>query len=369
MIPLVDLKAQYEAHRDALEGALRAVCESTAFILGPPVAAFERRFAAYCGVREAIGVGSGTDALRFACMAAGIQPGDEVLVPANTFVATAVAVTELGAVPVLVDADPDTCLMDLADAARHMTGRTRAVLPVHLYGRVLDLDALEAFARRNDLFVIEDACQSHGARWDGRVAGACGAAGCFSFYPAKNLGGFGDGGMVITDNPDLAERVRLLRNYGSVRKYEHELAAGNSRLDSIHAAVLDVKLDFLDGWNARRRAIAARYIAGLAGAPGLRVPSLDAARPESHVFHLFVVRHARRDALAAYLAEHGVQTGIHYPVPIHLHHAFAALGHGPGDFPVSEQLSREILSLPMYPEMSDAMVDTVIEAVSAFCAQ
>lgn len=368
MIPLVDLKVQYLAHREALEAAMQEVCASGVFILGPQVTAFESRFAAYCGAREAVGVASGTDALRLACEVLDTGPGDEVLVPANTFIATAVAVHQTGAAPVPVDVDPVSYLIDLGDAARRVTSRTRAIMPVHLYGRAADMDAVLEFAARHGLAVIEDACQAHGATWRGKRVGSFGAAGCFSFYPAKNLGAFGDGGMLVTNDAGLAERARLLRNYGSVRKYEHELPAGNSRLDTLQAAILDVKLEFLDAWNRRRFDIACRYDAGLRDVPGVQPPEFDRNNPAAHVFHLYVVQCERRDALAAFLAQRGIQTGIHYPVPLHLHRAFAHLGLGPGAYPVAEALAGRVLSLPMYPELTDEEVDAVVDAVRAFDA-
>ena len=368
MIPLVDLKSQYEALRAPIDAAIAEVCASGAFILGPQVAEFEARFAAYCGVKEAVGLANGTDALRLVCSALGIGPGDEVLIPANTFVATAVAVHQAGAVPAPVDVDPHTYLMDLADAARRITRKTRAMIPVHLYGRAQDMDATLAFARSHGLLVIEDACQAHGACWEGRRTGTFGVAGCFSFYPAKNLGGFGDGGLAVTNDTALADKLRLMRNYGAVRKYEHELAAGNSRLDTIQAAVLNMKLPHLDKWNAARFRAACHYTGRLAGIPGLIPPPFDADRPERHVFHLYVVQSERRDGLISYLGKRGIQTGIHYPVPIHRHRAFAHLGYGRGSFPVAETLAPRLLSLPMYPEITEEDIDAVADAIREYHA-
>lgn len=366
MIPLVDLRIQYETLRRPIDAAIAEVCASGAFILGPQVAEFETRFAAFCGVKEAVGVANGTDALRLVCEALAIGPGDEVLVPANTFVATAVAVHQAGATPVPVDVDPRTYLINLEDAARCVTPKTRAILPVHLYGRALDMAAVLAFAQAHGVLLIEDACQAHGAQWNGRRAGAFGAAGCFSFYPAKNLGGFGDGGLVVTNDAMLAEKLRLMRNYGSVRKYEHELVAGNCRLDTIQAAVLNVKLPHLDTWNAARFRAACRYAERLADIPGLVLPEFDQKRPEAHVFHLFVIQSERRDDLIGYLGKRDIQTGIHYPVPIHRHRAFAHLGYGPGSFPVTEGLAARIVSLPLYPEITEKDIDAVADAIREF---
>lgn len=368
MIPLVDLRIQYASLRGAIDAAITEVCASGSFILGPQVAEFEAQFARCMGVNEAVGVANGTDALRLVCEAIGIGPGDEVLIPANTFVATAVAVHQAGATPVPVDVDPATYLIDLEDAVRHISPKTRALMPVHLYGRALDMDAVLAFTDAHGLLLIEDACQAHGAQWRGRRVGGFGAAGCFSFYPAKNLGGFGDGGMIVTNDAVLAEKLRLMRNYGSVRKYEHELAAGNSRLDAIQAAVLNVKLPHLDEWNAARFHAACRYAERLVDLPGVTLPQFDRRQPDCHVFHLFVIQSGRRDDLVDYLGKRGIQTGIHYPITIHRHRAFAHLGYGPGSFPVAEALASRILSLPIYPEITEKDIDFVADAIREFHA-
>jgi dTDP-4-amino-4,6-dideoxygalactose transaminase len=368
MIPLVDLKLQYAEHRKALDEAMRRVCESAAYILGPAVEQFEHRFARYLGAEAAIGVGNGSDALYLLAKALGILAGDEVLLPANTFIATAAAMHPLGAVPVPVDIDPATLLMDLSDARRRITRRARAIIPVHLYGRAMDMDAVLAFAREHDLLVIEDACQAHGAAWKGRRVGTFGHGAAFSFYPAKNLGCFGDGGMVIARDAGVARSIRLLRNYGSLEKNRHEVAGGNSRLDSLQAAVLDVKLDWLDDWNRVRFRAACRYADRLEGVGQVRAPAFDRGDPASHVFHLFVIECGRRDELMAMLAGRGIQCGIHYPVPIHLHPAFAHLGLGPGTCPVAERLAGRILSLPMFPEITDEQIDAVTAAIEEFYA-
>ncbi len=366
VVPFVDLKKQYILHRKVLDGAIQAVCESTEFILGPEVSRFEQGFAAYLGVPETVGVASGTDALRLAAGALGIGPGDEVLLPANTFIATALAAYSLGASPVPVDIDPATYLMDLSDAKKRLTSKTRAIIPVHLYGRCHDMDAVMHFAKEHGLLVIEDACQAHGAMWRGKRAGTFGDAGCFSFYPSKNLGGFGDGGLVATADPNLAHKLKALRNYGALKKNCHESPGENSRLDSIQAAVLNVKLPFLDEWNRARFRVARRYAERLEGIGGVRMPVFDHNDEAGHVFHLFVIQCEKRDELLACLNGKGIQAGIHYPVPIHLHQAFAAFDFSRGAYPVAEKLSTEILSLPIFPEITDDQIEYVAAAVEEF---
>ena len=368
MIPFVDLKNQFQIYRPEFEAAMGGVLESAGFILGPAVSRFEKNYAGFLGTAEAVGVANGTDALRLALEAIGVGPGDEVLVPANTFIATAIAVHQVGARPVPVDIDEYSFLIDLPDAEKRLTSQTRAIIPVHLYGQAADMDALMDFADSHKITVIEDACQSHGACWQGRRTGSFGAAGCFSFYPGKNLGAFGDAGLVATNDPDLAERLHLLRNYGSKKKYYHELPGGNSRLDSIQAAVLDVKLKYLQDWNRNRFAAAVRYSDGLAGVPNVKAPAFDRDDPERHVFHLYVINCDRRDDLAAFLNERQIQSGVHYPVPIHLHEAFRHLGYGPGDFPVAEGLAGRILSLPMFPEITADQTTAVVDAIKEFFA-
>lgn len=366
IIPFVDLKTQFAANKDNYVTAMESVCLSTAYILGPEVSRFEKRFAEYIGVEEAIGVATGTDALRLACHALDIGPGDEVLIPANTFIATALAVYDLGGIVVPVDVHTETYLIDLADAQRKVTKKTKAIIPVHLYGQAVDMDQIAVFAEKNNLTIIEDACQSHGAFWKGKRTGSFGAAGCFSFYPAKNLGAFGDGGMITTSNQALARKLRLLRNYGSVEKYIHEMPGTNSRLDSLQAAVLNVKLEFLDEWNARRFAAACRYADALSEIPGVVPPAFDHSNPSSHVFHLFVVQCERRDELLFRLNSSGIQCGIHYPQPIHLLKAFESLKLGLGSVPLSESLASKILSLPMFPEITEDQVNRVVEVIRAF---
>jgi dTDP-4-amino-4,6-dideoxygalactose transaminase len=362
-IPFVDLKAQYRQIRDEARATFDDVLEENQLILGPSVTTFERGFADYLGVRNAIGVGTGLDALRVALEVCGVGAGDEVIIPANTFIATALAVSATGATPTLVDCREDTYEIDPELIERAITPRTKAIMPVHLYGQSADMAAIVAIAEEHGLQVIEDAAQAHGTRFEGKACGTIGRAGCFSFYPTKNLGAYGDGGMVVTDDDELAERIRRICNYGQSAKYVHTEKGFNSRLDSLQAAVLSAKLKHLDAWNAARVRIAARYSERLAGT-GVTVPVVD---PRStHVYHLYVVRSPRRDELQRHLAERGVQTLVHYPLPIHLQAAYRDLGKEVGSFPAAERVAREVLSLPMFPELSDAQVERVVEAVEEF---
>jgi dTDP-4-amino-4,6-dideoxygalactose transaminase len=365
-VPFVDLKINYENHREAFEKAILDAAASTQYIMGPEVSRFEKNFANFLGASEVVGVASGTDALRLSCQALGLEQGDEVLVPANTFIATVLGVSELGARFVPVDIDPETFLMDLKDAELRLTSKTKGIIPVHLYGQVMDMDAVGNFAKSHNLFVIEDACQAHGAQWNGKRAGTFGAAGCFSFFPSKNLGAFGDGGAVAVNDPALAEKLRLLQNYGSVQKYIHEIPGTNSRLDSIQAAILNVKLDYLEECSQNRFNAACRYLKGLKGVGVIEVPRFDPNFPERHVFHLFVVKCKRRDELQKFLTERGIQTGVHYPVPIHLHKAFALNGFPEGSCPVTEKIAGEILSLPLFPEITEEQINTVVQTIKEF---
>ena len=335
------------------------VMEDATFILGPDVGAFEERFAGYVGTRHCVGVESGTAALQLALEALGIGDGDEVILPANTYIASAIAVSATGASPVLVDCD-DAYLMDASKLDAAVTPRTKAIMPVHLYGQAVPMEPILRCARRHGLRVVEDACQAHGARDAGRAAGSFGDAGVFSFYPGKNLGAYGDGGAVLTDDPELAERVRLLRDFGQRRKYEHSIKAGSCRLDSIQAAVLDVKLAHLDRWNDARRRNARHYDAKLA-AIGIAPPRR--LTDDGHVYHLYVIEVERRSAVQQFLSECGIATGIHYPIPIHLQQAYADLGLGAGSFPVTERAAHRILSLPMYPELREEQIDHVVGAI------
>jgi dTDP-4-amino-4,6-dideoxygalactose transaminase len=361
MIPFLDLRSAYLELREDLDAACRRVMDSGIFILGPEVEAFEREFAEYCGARHCLGVGNGLDALTLILRGYGCGPGDEVIVPSNTFIATWLAVSAAGARPVPVEPDPATFNLHPDRIESAITRRTRAIVPVHLYGLPADMDAINAVARPRGLKVVEDAAQAHGARYRGRRAGTLGDAAAFSFYPAKNLGAFGDGGAVVTNDAQLAERVAVLRNYGSRTRYEHGSRGCNSRLDEIQAALLRVRLRHLDRWNERRRARARLYLS-LLPAPSLTLPH-EPPQTE-HVWHLFVVRTPRRDALQSFLEARGAGTHIHYPVPPHLQPAYRDLGLQAGALPVSEAIHREVLSLPMGPHLSEEEVRRVARAVA-----
>lgn len=360
MIPFLDLKAQHAGLRAEIGAAIGRVLDSCEFTLGSEVAAFEQEFAAYTQARFAIGVNTGTSALHLALLAAGVGAGDEVITVPFTFVATAAAIGYAGAKPVFVDIDPASLTMDPNRLEDAITTRTRAIIPVHLHGQPANLAPILEIARRRGLRVIEDAAQAHGAEYRGRRVGAIGDIGCFSFYPGKNLGAVGEGGMVVTQDAEAARTVRMLRDWGAERKYHHELKGFNYRLEGIQGAVLRVKLRHLERWTEARRAVAARYDAHLASAHVARPRAMNETR---HVYHVYAVRTPRRDALQQGLQARGIATGIHYPVPVHLQPAYADLGHRPGDFPHSEQAAREVLSLPMYAELTPAMQDEVIGAV------
>jgi dTDP-4-amino-4,6-dideoxygalactose transaminase len=362
-VPFVDLVSEHADYRSELDEAIASVIDTSSFVLGEAVDRFEASFASYCATSHAVGVDSGFSALELILRAWGIGPGDEVITTANTFIATAGAIDATGATPVLVDVDRSTRSIDVEAVEAAVTGRTRAIIPVHLYGRMAPMAALLEVADRHGLKVLEDACQAHGARTEGRPAGSWGDAAAFSFYPSKNLGAIGDGGMVVTSDPALADRVRMLRNVGSAEKYIHRVRGFNRRLDSIHAAVLDVKLRRLDSANTARRWAAGTYNSLLDG--------LDLTLPapfegEEHVFHLYVIEVERREELQNHLRSSGIATGVHYPVPIHLQPAYQELGYGPGDFPVSERLARHILSLPMFPTIEAGQVAHVARAVRGF---
>jgi len=367
-IPQADLLAQHAALRAEIDAAIARVIDASTFIRGPEVAAFETEFAAYCEVPHAIGVGNGTDALALALRVLGVGPGDEVATVPFTFAATVEAICHVGARPVLVDID-DTCTMDPRALARIVDDhpRLRAVIPVHLYGQPAAMDDINACAARIGAAVVEDAAQAHGARYKGRRAGGLGTVACFSFYPGKNLGALGDAGALTTRDTQLAERLRLLRDHGQPRKYTYERVGFNSRLDGLQAAVLRVKLPHLDAWNVRRRALATLYRRALSGVPGITVP--EPATDREHVYHLFVIRCTNRDALHRALGDQGIGAAIHYPIPLHLQPAFGFLGHRSGDFPVSEAWAREVLALPLYPEMGEEAVAYVCAAVRQWAEQ
>jgi dTDP-4-amino-4,6-dideoxygalactose transaminase len=360
-IPLVDLKAQYQALRPEIDEAIGRVIDRTSFILGEEVERFEAEFAAYCGVAHAVGCANGTDALTLALQAVGVRPGDEVVTVAHTFIATAEAIGAVGARPVFVDVLPGTLLMDPSLLERAITPRTRAILPVHLYGQMVDMDAVMAVARRRGLKVVEDAAQAHGARHRGRRAGSIGDAAAFSFYPGKNLGAYGDAGAVVTNDPAVAGWVAKARNHGRATKYEHDFEGRNSRMDGLQGAVLRVKLRRLDGWNERRRELARKYDARLAGTGAKPVEVAAGAEP---VHHLYVVETSDRDAALARLAAAGIEGGIHYPVPLHVQKAYAHVGLARGSLPVTERAAARILSLPLYPEMPAEAVDEIVRIVT-----
>jgi dTDP-4-amino-4,6-dideoxygalactose transaminase len=366
MLPFVDLRRQYLSIKEEIDAALLDAVASADYILGEEVRRFEQEFAEYCGADHCIGVSSGTAAIGLALQAIGVAEGDEVIAPANTFIASVLPVLRLVATPVLVDCDESTATLDVAQVASAVGPRTKAILAVHLYGQPADVDPLLELCTRHGLALVEDACQAHGARYKGRRVGSLGRASAFSFYPSKNLGGYGDGGAVTTDDEEVAKRIRLLRDLGQSSKYMHVVAGWNDRLDTIQAAALRVKLRNLDRWNALRRDHAAAYEHALSGA-GVRTP--HTAPWAEHVWHLYVVRTARRDELRAALAAQKVATGLHYPLPLHLQPALAHLGRSRGDFPVTEGWAEELLSLPMFPELEPSEIERVANAVAAFAEQ
>lgn len=370
-IPLVDVKASYERHRDAIDAAIREVVETTAFIQGPALREFEAAYARFCGARHAIGVGSGTAALHLVLHALGVGPGDVVAVPSHTFIATAEPVTWLGATPRFIEIDPDTGAMDPAALRAGIDG-VKVVMPVHIHGRPADLAAICAVAAEAGVPVVEDAAQAQGAEIvnpDGTVvrAGSYAEVGCFSFYPGKNLGAFGDAGAVTTNDDELAARVRMLRDHGRTTKYEHVVVGYAHRMDTLQAAVLNAKLPSLDADNARRREIAAGYTARLSGVGDLRLLADPAERVS--IYHHYVVRTAHRDALLKHLHANGVGAGVHYPIPVHLQPAYAPLGHHRGDLPATEAFTDECLSLPIYPELTDEQLERVVAEVTSYFSQ
>jgi dTDP-4-amino-4,6-dideoxygalactose transaminase len=361
IVPFLDLNAQHAPLCEELEQAIREVIDSSAFAGGPFVEKFEADFSGCCGCEHAIGVGSGTEALWLCLLACEIGPGDEVITVPNTFMATAEAITFAGARPVFVDVDERTYTMDPAALEAAVSSQTKAIIPVHLFGQPADMDPILAFAREHGLVVIEDAAQAHGAKYKGRTAGTMGDAGCFSFYPGKNLGAFGEAGAVITNNAELCGKIRTLRDHGQIRKYHHSMIGWNCRMDGIQAAILRVKLRHLERGNARRREHAWRYYAAFSGIDEIATPAeADYAR---HVYHVYAVRVPNRDQVISILREQGIQTAIHYPVPIHLQPAYEMLGYEAGDFPVSERIVEEFVSLPMFPELTNAQLDFVVTMV------
>jgi dTDP-4-amino-4,6-dideoxygalactose transaminase len=362
-VPFVDLKRQYTTIREEVLAAVAKVFDSTQFVLGKEVAAFEEEFAEYCGVRHCVAVNSGTSALHLALLAAGVGPRDEVITVPCTFVATVAAVVYTGAQPVFVDVDPVSYTMDPSLIEAAITPRTKAIVPVHLYGNPAAMDAILNIARPRGITVIEDAAQAHGAEYRGRRCGSWGDLGCFSFYPGKNLGAYGEGGMVATDDPELARTVRLLRDWGAEKKYEHVLKGFNYRMEGVQGAILRVKLRYLEGWTEARRAHAAAYGRLLAGT-GLTLPV--EAENCRHVYHVYAALTPHRGELMEWLGAQGVQTGIHYPYPVHLLPAYADLGYAIGQFPVSESISARELSLPMFPELTGEQIEAVVQAVQGY---
>jgi len=362
-VPFVDLQAQHYAIHDEVLEAVDGVISKGNFILGEPVSQLEAEFAAYCGTHYAIGVDSGLSALQLALEAFGIGPGDEVIVPANTFIATAAAVTFAGARPVLIDIDPSTYNVDLDRLKSAITSRTKALMPVHLYGLPVDMDSIMEIANREGLYVIEDACQAHGAYYRDKRVGSIGHAGAFSFYPAKNLGACGDAGMLVTNDPIVDERVRAMRNCGQRQKYYHTFAPYNHRLDTLQAAILRIKLKHLDVWNAARRSHAAEYNKMLGDSSVIAPVPIEGAQA---VWHLYVIRCTNRDDMQTHLGKQGIGTGIHYPIPIHMQPYYQNLGYQLHDFPVTEGYATQILSLPMFPELSREAIEYVVAAIKSF---
>ena len=363
MIPLVDLKAQYAAIKPEIDAAMQRVVNNTSFILGKEVIEFEKNFAAFCHAQYCIGVDSGTAALHLALLLCDVKPGDEVITTTHTFVATAEVISVIGAKPVFVDIDPRTYNIDPGQIERAITPRTKAIIPVHLYGQPAEMDAILDIARKHNLRIIEDAAQAHGAEYRGRRAGTMSDLACFSFYPGKNLGAYGDAGALVTDDAELAERARMLRDHGRRSKYEHQIVGYGYRLDALQAAILGAKLPHLESWNARRRAIADYYTE--------LFTNLDIIPPyvPAHitpVYHIYCIRARDRDGLQKHLKERGIETGIHYPIPLHLQPVYQNLGYHAGDFPHAEKAASEILSLPMYPEITDSQVNQVVDGVREF---
>ncbi len=361
-IPAMELNSEYKEFQGEIDSAIQRVIHSGWYILGPELEHFEQELADFVGAKYAFGVGSGTDALHIALQALGIGPGDEVITVSHTFIATALAITFTGATPVFVDIHPDTYTMDPACVRVAVTPRTKAILPVHLYGQPAEMGPLLEIAQQFHLAVVEDACQAHGATYRGRQAGGLGDLGCFSFYPTKNLGAYGDGGAIVTSDPQLADRVRHLRNYGQDQKYYHSSMGTNSRLDEIQAAVLRAKLPHLMSNNSRRQVIAETY--SVMNGPRLKIPVV--AEERTHIYHQYVVSTPERDALRGFLKEQGIDTLIHYPVPVHLQKAYTDLNIKVGELPFTEQAAAQVVSLPMYPQLTAEQIDRVVEAGSRF---
>ncbi len=365
-VPFLDLKSQYLAIKEEINSAVNEVMEKTAFAGGPFVAKFEQEFASFCNCRHAIGVGNGTDALWLSLLALGIGPGDEVITVPNTFIATFEAITYCGAKPVFVDIEETTHTMNPELIRAAITKNTKAIIPVHLFGQTADMDPIMAIAKEHGLYIIEDACQAHGAKYKGRKAGSMGDAGCFSFYPGKNLGAYGEAGAVTTNNDAIAEKIRMLRDHGQDKKYYHSLIGWNARMDGIQGAILSVKLKYLNDWNKSRRKHAEQYTELLSSENKVITPN-EAAYNE-HIYHIYAIRVNEREKLMAYLADKGISCNIHYPVPIHLQKAYSMLKLNCGSFPVAEKCSSEYLSLPMYAELTADQINWVANQIKVFYA-
>lgn len=363
MIPFVDLKAQYDSIKEEIDNSIQNVLNTTSFIMGEELKKFEEEFASFCNTRYAIGVANGSDALILALRACSIGEGDEVITVPHTFISTAEAISNVGGKVVFVDIDPKTYTIDISKMEEKINKKTKAIIPVHLYGQPADMDPIIELAKKYNLRIIEDAAQAHGAEYKGKKVGSIGDVGCFSFYPGKNLGAYGDAGMVITNNKKVAEQIKLLRNHGRInKKYEHEIEGYSSRLDNLQAAILRVKLKYLNKWNESRRKNARRYNELLNSISGIITPYED--NYAKHVYHLYVIRTENRDKLREELKSEGVTTGIHYPIPLHLQPAYNYLGYKRGDFPVTEECSQNILSLPMYAELSDKQILKIVETIN-----
>jgi dTDP-4-amino-4,6-dideoxygalactose transaminase len=363
-VPFLDLKAQFRQIEDEVLPMITEAMNNSAFIGGPQVTGFETEFAEYCDSKYCIGVGSGTDALRFALMALGVDEKDEVITVSNTFIATTEVISQVGAIPVFVDIDPETYNMDILKIEGAITGKTKAIIPVHLYGQPADMDPILELAGTYNLAVIEDSCQAHGAQYKNKKAGSIAKAGCFSFYPGKNLGAYGEGGAVVTQGEDIADKIRMIRDHGQREKYLHDMEGYNGRLDAIQAGVLRIKLKRLDAWNEARRKNATYYSELLSNIPGVTVPVVaDFAVP---VYHLYIILVDDRPGLQQFLNERGIATGLHYPIPLHLQRAYKHLGYKNGDFPVTEKAAERLLSLPMYPELTREQIEYVVESIQEF---
>ena len=366
-VPFLDLKAQYKEIANEVEPLVTEAMQQGMFIGGPHVSGFEDEFAGFCNTPYCVGVNSGTDALRFALMAWGIGNDDEVITVPNTFIATTEAISQVGAVPVFVDIDPTTCNMDPDQIEAKISSKTKALIPVHLYGQPADMDPILETAAKHNLVVIEDACQAHGALYKDRKAGSMGHAGCFSFYPGKNLGAFGEGGAVVTNDEKICQQIRKLRDHGQAQKYFHDMEGYNGRLDAIQAGVLRVKLKRLNAWTNARRRHAAHYDELLSNVIGVDRP-VETGHSRS-VYHLYVIFVEKRDELMKFLMERGIATGLHYPLPLHLQKAYSHLGHRKGDFPVTEDIAERLLSLPMFPELTSSQIEFVVESIKEFIDQ